>query len=131
MKTIFTKIIEGEIPAYKIAEDDHFLAFLDVQPLVKGHTLVVPKRQIDYIFDLDDQTLGDMTVFAKKIARAIEKVVPCARIGAAVVGLEVPHAHIHLIPLNHIGDMNFQNPRVKLTTEEFAQIAASIKKQVE
>ena len=130
METIFTKIIKGEIPCYKIDENDQFIAFLDISPLAKGHTLVVPKQQIDYIFDIDDDTLAAMTVYAKKIAKAIEKTVPCERIGVAVVGLEVPHTHIHLVPISHIGDLNFQNPRVELTKEEFAAIAEGIAKNL-
>src|SRR5664279_5329590 len=105
MSTIFTKIIRGEIPSYKIAEDERFFAFLDINPLAKGHTLVVPKKETDYIFDIDDDDLGDMMIFAKKLAHAIEKVVPCKKVGIAVIGLEVPHAHIHLIPINDIGDI--------------------------
>ena len=127
MPTLFTRIINGEIPCYKIAETDQFLAFLDIQPLAKGHTLVVPKKEIDYIFDLDSKTLGAMMAFSKKVAKAIEKVIPCKRIGVAVIGLEVPHAHIHLVPLNAIGDLNFQNPRVKLSKEEFEEIADRIR----
>jgi len=126
MASIFTKIIHGEIPSYKIAEDDYYYAFLDINPLTKGHTLVVPKKEIDYIFDLDDLTLGDMMVFSKKIAKAIEKVVPCKRIGVAVLGLEVPHAHIHLVPINGGNDIDFSKPKLKLTPEEFKEIAAKI-----
>jgi len=126
MASIFTKIIHGEIPSYKIAEDDYYYAFLDINPLTKGHTLVVPKKEIDYIFDLDDLTLGDMMVFSKKIAIAIQKVVPCKRIGVAVLGLEVPHAHIHLVPINGGNDIDFSKPKLKLTPEEFKEIAAKI-----
>ena len=126
MASIFTKIIHGEIPSYKIAEDDYYYAFLDINPLTKGHTLVVPKKEIDYIFDLDDLTLGDMMVFSKKIAKAIQKVVPCKRIGVAVLGLEVPHAHIHLVPINGGNDIDFSKPKLKLTPEEFKEIAAKI-----
>jgi histidine triad (HIT) family protein len=127
MATIFSRIINGEIPAYKIAEDERFFAFLDINPLSKGHTLVVPKKEIDYIFDLEDDLLSGMMVFSKKVARAIEKAVPCLRIGITVIGLEVPHAHIHLIPLNTMNDMNFSNPKLKFTKEEFHEIAEAIK----
>jgi len=126
MASIFTKIIHGEIPSYKIAEDDYYYAFLDINPLTKGHTLVVSKKEIDYIFDLDDLTLGDMMVFSKKVAKAIEKVVSCKRIGVAVLGLEVPHAHIHLVPINGGNDIDFSKPKLKLTPEEFKEIAAKI-----
>lgn len=126
MDTIFTKIIKGEIPSYKIAENDKFYSFLDISPLAKGHTLVVPKIQNDYIFDLDDDTLAEMMVFAKKVALSIEKAVPCKRIGVAVIGLDVPHTHIHLVPINNVGDLDFKKERVKLTEEEFKQTAASI-----
>lgn len=126
MATIFSKIIAGEIPSYKIAENDKFYAFLDINPMVKGHTLVVPKQEIDYIFDLDDTTLAEMNVFAKLVARAIEKVIPCKRIGLMVIGLEVPHAHIHLIPINKESDMIISNPRVTLSGNEFEEIANSI-----
>lgn len=126
METIFTKIIKGEIPSYKVAENDKFYSFLDISPLAKGHTLVVPKIQNDYIFDLDDATLAEMVVFAKKVALAIEKAVPCKRIGVAVIGLDVPHTHIHLVPINNVGDLDFTKERVKLSEEEFKQTAASI-----
>jgi len=126
MSTIFTKIIRGEIPSYKIAEDERFFAFLDINPLAKGHTLVVPKKETDYIFDIDDDDLGDMMIFAKKLAHAIEKVVPCKKVGIAVIGLEVPHAHIHLIPINDIGDINFSRPKLKLTSEEFSSLTMQI-----
>lgn len=128
MATIFSRIITGEIPCYKIAEDDRFFAFLDINPMSKGHTLVVPKVEEDYIFSLDDKTLADMILFAKKVALAIEKAVPCVRIGVAVIGLEVPHAHIHLIPINKESDMNFKNPKLKLSTEEMTEIANDIRK---
>jgi histidine triad (HIT) family protein len=130
MSSIFTKIINGEIPSYKIAEDANYYAFLDINPLAKGHTLVIPKKEIDYIFDVDDQTLGGMMIFAKKVAKAIEKVIPCERIGVTVIGLEVPHAHIHLIPMNGIHDMEFSKPKLKLNKEEFQEIAAKIKELV-
>ena len=123
MSTIFSKIIAGEIPSYKIAENEKFYAFLDINPLVKGHTLVVPKQEVDYIYDLSDEDLAQMHVFAKTVAKAIEKVIPCKRIGVAVMGLEVPHAHIHLIPINSESDMIISNPKLKLSDEEFKSIA--------
>lgn len=123
MPTIFSKIIAGEIPCYKLAENERFLAFLDVNPVAKGHALVIPKTEIDYIFDMEDQDLSDLHVFSKQVAKAIQSVVPCMKIGVAVVGLEVPHAHVHLIPMNTIGDMNFTGERVKLTSDEFQQLA--------
>lgn len=126
MATIFSRIIAGEIPCYKVAENDKFFAFLDINPLVKGHVLVVPKQEVDYIFDLSDDDLASMHVFAKTVARAIEKAVPCKRVGVSVIGLEVPHAHIHLIPINKEGDMNLSNPKLKLTNEEFVAIAQAI-----
>ncbi|MDR2692277.1 MAG: HIT family protein [Dysgonamonadaceae bacterium] len=124
--TVFGKIAAGEIPGYKIAENAGFYAFLDINPLVKGHTLVIPKKEVDYIYDLDDRTVGEMFIFSKQVAKAIQKAIPCKRIGIAVIGLEVPHAHIHLIPLNRESDMAFSNPRLKLTPEEFRNIAAAI-----
>jgi len=126
MASIFSRIAAGEIPSYKIAEDDRFFAFLDINPLAKGHTLVIPKKEVDYIFDVDDRTLADMTLFAKRVAIALKKVVPCKRVGVAVIGLEVPHAHIHLVPLNSESDINFQKPRVKLTSEELAKVAKEV-----
>ena len=125
--SIFTKIIKGEIPCYKIAEDDRFIAFLDVFPIKKAHTLVVPKAQIDYLFDLDDSLLSDLMVFAKKVAQKMERAIPCERIGVAVIGLEVPHAHIHLVPLDTVGDIDFGQPKLQLSTEEMAEIADSIR----
>lgn len=125
MSSIFTKIVNGEIPAYKIAEDDNYLAFLDVNPNAKGHTLCIPKQEIDKIFDMDDELYLGLMKFSKKIAIAIEKTVPCKRVGMAVVGLEVPHAHVHLIPLNHMDEMRFHN-KVSLTKEEFEALAKSI-----
>jgi histidine triad (HIT) family protein len=127
MPSIFTKIINGEIPCHKIAEDDRFFSFLDIRPMAKGHTLVVPKQEVNYIYDLDDQTLGDMHVFAKKVALALEAVVPCTRIGIAVIGLEVPHAHIHLIPLNSMKDINFSKPAVEVSVEEMVAIAEGVR----
>jgi histidine triad (HIT) family protein len=126
MASIFTRIINGEIPCYKVAEDDRFIAFLDVRPLKPGHTLVVPKREVDYIFDLDEETLAGMMVFARKIALAMKEVIECRRIGVAVLGLEVPHAHIHLIPLIRETDMLFTNPRVSVTDEENKRLAKAI-----
>lgn len=124
--TIFSKIIAGEIPCYKIAEDENYFAFLDINPLTKGHTLIVPKIEEDYIFNLTDETLSGMIVFAKKIALSIEKSVDCVRVGMAVIGLEVPHAHIHLIPINSEADMNFRNDKLKLSTDEMSKIASTI-----
>lgn len=128
MATIFSKIIAGEIPSYKVAEDDKFYAFLDINPLVKGHTLVVPKKEVDYIFDLEDEEIADMQVFAKKVALAIQKAFPCKKVGQAVIGLEVPHAHIHLIPIQKESDMLFSNPKLSLAAEEFVEIASAISK---
>ncbi len=127
MSTIFSKIIIGEIPSYKIAEDENYYAFLDINPLQEGHTLIIPKVEVDYIFDIDDQLLAGMMVFAKKIANALDKAIPSKRVGVAVLGLEVPHAHIHLIPLQSEGDINFSNPKLKFTPEEFIAIADKIK----
>lgn len=126
MATIFSKIIAGDIPSYKVAENDQFYAFLDINPLVKGHTLVVPKREVDYIFDLSDEELAAMQVFAKSVALAIQTAFPCRKVGQAVIGLEVPHAHIHLIPIQKESDMLFSNPKLKLTAEEFEAIAQAI-----
>lgn len=126
MATIFSRIIAGEIPCYKVAENEKFFAFLDINPLVKGHTLVVPKQEVDYIFDLSDEDLAAMHVFAKKIARAIEKAFLCKKVGEAVIGLEVPHAHIHLIPIQKESDMLFSNPKLKLADDEFVSIAKAI-----
>lgn len=125
--TIFSKIIAGEIPCYKIAEDENYFAFLDINPMTKGHTLVVPKVEEDYIFNLNDETLSGMMIFAKKIAKSLEKSVECVRVGVAVIGLEVPHAHIHLIPINKEADMNFRNPKLKLSVEEMTAITETIK----
>lgn len=126
MATIFSKIVAGEIPSYKVAEDDKFYAFLDINPLVKGHTLVVPKKEVDYIYDLSDEELAAMHVFAKHVALAIQKAFPCRKVGEAVIGLEVPHAHIHLIPIQNESDMLFSNPKLKLSDEEFKSIAERI-----
>lgn len=127
MATLFTKIVNGEIPCYKIAETADYLAFLDVFPLVKGHVLVIPKKEVDYIFDMEDTLLSGLHLFSKKIALAIEKTIPCKRIGVAVIGLEVPHAHIHLIPLNTVNDINFSQPKIQVPKEEMEQIAAAIR----
>jgi histidine triad (HIT) family protein len=130
MSTIFTKIIKGEIPCYKVAENDDYFAFLDINPLRAGHTLVVPKRETDYIFDLEDHYLSGMVIFSKKIAAAIKNVIPCNRIGVAILGLEVPHAHIHLVPMDTMEDINFKNPKLKFSPEEFSEIAAKISRRV-
>ncbi len=130
MATIFSRIISGEIPCYKVAEDEQFFAFLDINPLAKGHTLVIPKIEQDYLFDLDDETLQAYIVFAKKIASAIVKAIPCQRVGLAVIGLDVPHAHIHLVPLNTANDINFAKPKLSLPSEEMQAIASSIQKMV-
>ena len=126
MATIFSRIIAGEIPCYKVAENEKFFAFLDINPLVKGHTLVVPKKEVDYIYDLSDEELAAMHVFAKHVALAIQKAFPCRKVGEAVIGLEVPHAHIHLIPIQNESDMLFSNPKLKLSDEEFKSIAERI-----
>lgn len=127
MASIFTKIINGEIPAYKIAENENYLAFLDVFPLVKGHTLVIPKKEVDKIFDLDKETYSGLMDFAYDIAQAVEKAIPCKRVGMAVVGLEVPHTHVHLVPLNTMSDINFTRPKLKLEDGEMKEIAKKIK----
>ncbi|MBQ8225422.1 MAG: HIT family protein [Bacteroides sp.] len=127
MMTIFSRIIAGEIPCYKVAEDDRFFAFLDINPLAKGHTLIVPKQEVDYIFDLSDEDLAAMQVFAKKVAIAIKKAFPCLKVGQAVLGLEVPHAHIHLIPMQSEKDMLFSNPKLKLEPKEFQAVAEAIR----
>ncbi len=126
MATIFTKIIKGEIPSYKVAEDQNYYAFLDINPLATGHTLVVPKQETDYIFDLDDDTLGGMMVFAKKIAARIKDVTGCNRVAVVVLGLEVPHAHIHLIPINKESDVDFRKPRLQFSPEEFSSLAEKL-----
>lgn len=127
MATIFTKIVEREIPAHIVAEDDNYLAFLDINPLVEGHTLVIPKKEVDYVFDLDHQTLAGLFSFSKGVAKAIEKVITCERIGLSVIGLEVPHAHVHLIPLNAVDDMNFSQMKLSPSNEELAVTAMKIK----
>ncbi|WP_080905624.1 HIT family protein [Parabacteroides sp. Marseille-P3160] len=128
MATIFSRIVAGEIPCHKIAENEEFFAFLDISPLVEGHTLVVPKQEVDYIFDLDDERLQHMIIFAKQVARALQSAIPCKRIGLAVFGLEVPHAHIHLVPINKESDMFFGNEKLKVTPEELARTAEKIRK---
>lgn len=130
METIFSKIIKGEIPCYKIAEDNNFFAFLDINPLAEGHTLVIPKLQIDYIFDLDNNQLSDMMVFAKKVAMGIKCIIPCKKIGIAVIGLEVPHAHIHLVPINNVYDIDFKKTKLELTPQKFQEIALSISTKI-
>jgi histidine triad (HIT) family protein len=127
MGSIFSRIVAGDIPCYKVTENDHFLAFLDIMPLKKGHVLVIPKKETDYIFDIEDEELAEMMVFAKLVASKIKKVVPCNRVGVAVIGLEVPHAHIHLIPIDTMDDMNFANPKLNLTQEELSEIAGKLR----
>ena len=129
MATIFSRIVKGEIPCYKIAEDEQFFAFMDINPVAVGHTLVIPKREDDYIFNLEDDEIGAMMVFAKKVAKAIEKAVPCKRIGVAVIGLEVPHAHIHLVPMQSEKDLLFSNPKLQLPAEEMQATADAIRKE--
>jgi histidine triad (HIT) family protein len=129
MATIFTKIVNGEIPCYKVAENEEFLAFLDISPLTAGHTLVIPKKEVDYIFDLDEETYQKLWSFAKTVAKAVEKAVPCKRIVVSVIGIEVPHTHIHLIPLNTMNDCNFSRPKLSLPAEEMKAIAEKIREQ--
>jgi histidine triad (HIT) family protein len=126
MATIFTKIVQGKIPAYKIAEDDKHLAFLDINPLAKGHALAIPKQEVDYVLDMDDKALADLMIFAKKVGKAIEKVVNCKRMGVTIIGLEVPHTHIHLIPINTIYDMDFKQPKLKFSEQEFTALREEI-----
>lgn len=130
MSSIFTKIVNGEIPSHKVAETEDYLAFLDVFPLAKGHTLVIPKQEVDYIFDLEDKVLTGLMTFSKKVAKGIEQTIECERIGVAVIGLEVPHAHIHLVPINNVSDIDFSRPKLKFTNEELAEIAAQIQKKL-
>jgi histidine triad (HIT) family protein len=130
MASIFTKIINREIPAFIVHEDERYIAFLDINPLVVGHTLVVPKREVDYIFDLDEDTLSGMNVFAKKVAVALRKAVPCKRIGIAVIGLEVPHTHVHLVPMNVTDDLNFTRPKLSPAKEVLAKVAEQIRQQI-
>jgi histidine triad (HIT) family protein len=127
MASIFSRIVSGEIPCYKIAEESHYLAFLDINPLMEGHTLVIPKREVDYIFDLSEEELAGLMSFARRVALAIEKVVPCERIGVAVIGLEVPHAHVHLVPINGLYDIDFRKPKLRLSNDEFMSIAERIR----
>lgn len=127
MASIFTRIIQGEIPCHKIDEDDRFLAFLDIAPLAVGHVLVIPKEEIDYIFDMDPSLLADLHVFSQKVAQKIARAIPCKRVGVAVIGLEVPHAHVHLVPLNHVSDINFERPKMDLSQEELAITAKAIR----
>lgn len=126
MSSIFTKIINGELPAYKVAENEKFLAFLDISPIAKGHTLVILKTEVDYMFNIEDELLAEMWLFAKKVALKIENAIPCQRVGVAVIGLEVPHAHIHLVPINHVGDINFSQPKLSFTQEEMKDICDKI-----
>jgi histidine triad (HIT) family protein len=130
MATIFTKIIKGDIPCYKVAEDEYYFAFLDINPLREGHTLVVPKSETDYIFDLNDDQLSGLILFSKKVARAIKRAIPCNRIGVAILGLEIPHAHIHLVPMDNMDDINFRNPKLRFSPEEFKETAAKISRNV-
>jgi histidine triad (HIT) family protein len=127
MASIFSKIVAGEIPCYKLAEDDRFLAFLDVNPLKEGHALVIPKSEVDYIFDLEDELLGDLMIFSKQVAKKIKTVIPCSRIGVTVIGLEVPHAHVHLIPIDGVADMNFARPKLSLSSDRMAELAEDIR----
>ena len=129
MASIFSKIISGEIPCHKIAESDKFLAFLDIRPLAEGHTLVIPKKEVDYIFDMDDDLLGELMIFAKKVAVLIKKAIPCERIGITVIGLEVPHAHVHLIPINSVADMNFARPKLRFSSDQLSATAKEICKK--
>lgn len=126
MSSIFTKIIQGELPAHKVAENDEFLAFLDINPLKKGHTLVIPKQEVDYIFDLDSEKLKGLMAFSQRVAKAIDKTISCKRVGVAVLGLEVPHAHVHLVPIDGEGDINFSNPKKDLSQEQLKEIAKQI-----
>ncbi len=130
MASLFTKIVQGEIPCHKIAETEDFLAFLDIYPLAEGHTLVIPKKEVDYLFDLDESTYVGLNLFAKVVAEAIKEAIPCARIGSAVVGLEVPHAHIHLVPINSIGDLNFEKEKLKVSASDLAATAAKIRSHI-
>ena len=131
MSSIFSKIVNGEMPSYKIAEDENFLAFLDINPLTEGHTLVIPKKEVDYIFDLDEKTYNGLFAFARKVAKGMDKAIDCKRIGVTVIGLDVPHAHVHLIPINTIYDMDFKQPKMKFSDKEFQKIAEKIRTQIE
>lgn len=130
MASIFSKIINGEIPSYKVAEDENYYAFLDIFPMAKGHTLVVPKMEVDYLFDLSPEVLAGMTLFAQKVAKGVKAAIPCSRVGVAVLGLEVPHAHIHLVPINKESDLDFRREKLKLTNEEFTEIAKQISEHI-
>jgi histidine triad (HIT) family protein len=130
MASIFTRIVNGEIPCYKVAEDERYLAFLDISPVAMGHTLVIPKKEVDYIFDLDEEMLSGLTLFAQKVAKGLKQAVPCKRVGVMVLGLEVPHAHVHLIPLNAEADVDFKKPKLQLKKEEFEQLAAAISSKI-
>jgi histidine triad (HIT) family protein len=130
MATLFSKILKGEIPSYPIAENEHYYAFLDINPLARGHTLVIPKLEVDYLFDLEDAWLRNMSVFAKHVARGIDSVITCERVGVAVLGMEIPHAHVHLIPIQHEGDIDFKKPKLQLTEEAFQQTASAIRSAV-
>jgi histidine triad (HIT) family protein len=127
MPTLFSRIVAGEIPCHKVHENEYFLAFLDIQPIAKGHTLIIPKKEVDYFFDLDEEVLTSINLFAKEVAAKIKKAIPCKRVGIAVIGLEVPHAHMHLVPLNVLSDIDFGKPRLMFSQEEFAQIADAIR----
>lgn len=126
MATIFSKIVSGDIPCHKVAENEHFLAFLDIMPLTRGHVLVIPKIEVDYLFDMEDHLLGELLIFAKKVARKMQNVIPCRRIGVTVIGLEVPHAHIHLIPINGVSDMDFSKPKLQPSQSELSELAKMI-----
>lgn len=130
MPSIFTRIVQGDIPAYKVAENEHCFAFLDINPLTKGHTLVIPKKEIDYLFDMEEPLYSELMRFAADVARGIKQVIPCERVGVAVIGLEVPHAHVHLIPINSVGDINFMQPKLKLSQAEFLDISARIRSAI-
>ncbi len=130
MASIFTKIVNGEIPAYKVAEDENYFAFLDIFPVAKGHTLVIPKKEVDYLFDLDDETYAGLQIFAKKVAKGLKKAIPCKKVGTLVLGLEVPHAHIHLVPMQNEGDLLNFSEKKKFTTEEFQEITKLISENI-
>ena len=130
MASVFSKIVAGEIPCFKIAENDHYFAFLDISPLAKGHTLVIPKKETDYLFDIEENEHKGLWDFARKVAKAVGEAVPCKRVGVAVIGLEVPHAHIHLIPMNRVSDMNFANPKITVPSDEMEKIAEAIREKI-
>jgi histidine triad (HIT) family protein len=131
MSSIFAKIINGEIPSHKVYEDENFLAFLDIRPMVKGHTLVIPKKEVDYLFDMNPEEYTSLLLAAQKVAKGIKKSVPCTKVGMTVIGLEVPHAHVHLMPINNVGDMSFKNPVIEMTQSEMNQLAQLINKNIE